>query len=525
MVVITNGTCGDPEVVVSNETWTTANAFSFGNDSLTANYTFGTPKVGVAGAFYRLCWGHEPLSIEGYNVEVDPGAELAGPYVRDLECTLGVECAVTLEGYRFSAGNRIVLVNGTCGDPQAVVANETWTTANATSLAGDALGANYTFGTPTVGLVGSFYRLCWGHEPVSVEDYNVEVDSDAELAGPYVRDLQCTFGLECLVILEGYRLNSGNQMVVVNGSCGDPQAVVANETWTTANATSLANDTLSANYSFGTPTVGLAGSFYRLCWGNSPVILSDYNIEVDASAQLSGPFVSELSCTLGVGCRLELTGYGLALSNSLVVVNGSCEDRNSVVHSSFGSVTASAVGNGSVASFDFGTPVAGVPGGFYQLCWSHDLALGPQTFQVDGDFGFVGPFVEDYECVIASQDSCKARVNGFGLQAFNKIVMGWGAGTCDSGSLIPVSLFFNPVSVPANGTLAQYDMGVVLFGIPSDQYKLCWSWNASSPDLMADYTVTVDGTFTLTYVPMRRLAQFGLRGVVSGTRPIVWQER
>merc|ERR1719353_1917718 len=116
---------------------------------------------------------------------------------------------------------------------------------------------------------------------MSIEDYNVEVDPDGELAGPYVRELECTLGLECSLTVEGYRLDAKNQLVVVNGSCGDALAVVANETWTFANATSLANDALSANYTFGTPTVGLAGSFYRLCWGNSPVILSDYNIEVD----------------------------------------------------------------------------------------------------------------------------------------------------------------------------------------------------------------------------------------------------
>jgi hypothetical protein len=134
-MVVVNGTCGDPQAVLLNETWTTANATSLGIDGLSANYTFGTPTVGVAGSFYRLCWGHEPVSIEDYNVEVDPGAELAGPFVRNLECTLGLECLVTLEGYRLSAGNQMVLVNGTCGDPQAVVANRTWTTANATSLA------------------------------------------------------------------------------------------------------------------------------------------------------------------------------------------------------------------------------------------------------------------------------------------------------------------------------------------------------------------------------------------------------
>ena len=90
-----------------------------------------------------------------------------------------------------------------------------------------------------VGLAGAFYRLCWAHEPASLADFAVEVDSSVDLAGPFVRTVECTLGLECLVMLEGYLLSSTNRMVLVNGSCGDPDAQVANETWTTANATSL----------------------------------------------------------------------------------------------------------------------------------------------------------------------------------------------------------------------------------------------------------------------------------------------
>ena len=150
-----------------------------------------------------------------FTFELADDVLLAGPVARDRACTLGLECFLLLEGYRLSAGNRMVVVNGTCGDPQAVVANRTWTMANATSLATEGLSANYTFGTPTVGVAGSFYRLCWGHEPISTGDYNVEVDAIAELAGPFIRDLECTLGLECLLSLDGYGLSAGNRMVLV----------------------------------------------------------------------------------------------------------------------------------------------------------------------------------------------------------------------------------------------------------------------------------------------------------------------
>ena len=100
---------------------------------------------------------------------------------------------------------------------------------------------------PTVGLAGSFYRLCWGHEPVSIEDYNVEVDASAELVGPFLTQILCTLGLECMLMLEGYRLSEGNRMILVNGSCGDAGATVANETWTNASAHALSQANMVTN--------------------------------------------------------------------------------------------------------------------------------------------------------------------------------------------------------------------------------------------------------------------------------------
>ena len=59
-------------------------------------------------------------------MEVDASAELAGPFVRALECTLGLECFVTLEGRRA---------------PSCVDADETWSAKGSLSVMAAALPA------------------------------------------------------------------------------------------------------------------------------------------------------------------------------------------------------------------------------------------------------------------------------------------------------------------------------------------------------------------------------------------------
>ena len=178
----------------------------------------------------------------------------------------------------------LFLSNGACGDADSTVSNETWAPVNATNLSYIVNGSysTFAFGVPLVGRAGPFYRACWAHDPVGLTDYKFEIDAAAELIGPLVRDMECTLGLACSVLLSGYKLSATNKMAVVSdGACGDANATVANETWGIANATNVsANDSMNSSYSFGTPVVGVAGSFYILCWGYDPVTMSDFNVEV-----------------------------------------------------------------------------------------------------------------------------------------------------------------------------------------------------------------------------------------------------
>jgi hypothetical protein len=166
-----------------------------------------------------------------------------GPDARDFECTLGLQCSIALSGYRIANTSAVVVLeSGECGDVGATIAtHEGFTDATANSTFGS--NATYKFGRPDSGLAGSSYKLCWGHEPNAVADYSIEIDGDAELIGPFTRTFDCTLGLACSVLLEGYRLAATNQLVAItSGACGDadmPGALAyANETWDKASASS-----------------------------------------------------------------------------------------------------------------------------------------------------------------------------------------------------------------------------------------------------------------------------------------------
>ena len=102
----------------------------------------------------------EAIADSGLGREVDEARdlvfsndlpELVGPFVREMACTLGLECSVSLSGYRLNATNKLVaLSSGECGDANATYANETWGIVNATNVSGNATQTSFGFGTPTV---------------------------------------------------------------------------------------------------------------------------------------------------------------------------------------------------------------------------------------------------------------------------------------------------------------------------------------------------------------------------------------
>ena len=144
----------------------------------------------------------------------------------------------------------------------------------------------------------------------------------------------CARSLEesLLVQAEGFGMDDTNQLVVINGSCGDASAQVADETWNVANVSVGMLPSL-ANYSFGTPVSGIAGSFYRLCWGHDPRgNIGEFRVELDTDAELIGPFTRNLNCTLGISCAVVVSGYRLAATNAIAVIeNTTCGSADAVL--------------------------------------------------------------------------------------------------------------------------------------------------------------------------------------------------
>ena len=95
------------------------------------------------------------------------------------------------------------------------------------------LQGTFTLGTPIAGVANPSYKVCWGHAPTTLQDFNVELDADAELFGPDTGDiLSCILGLPCAATVSGYGLSSTNGIVAIaGGQCGDANAVLTLETW------------------------------------------------------------------------------------------------------------------------------------------------------------------------------------------------------------------------------------------------------------------------------------------------------
>ena len=75
-----------------------------------------------------------------------------------------------------------------------------------------------------------------------------------------------------------------------------------------------------SRFNLGTPASGLPGKTYVACWSHNPLEDTDFLVTIDPEVELHGPFVSELECTLGVACSLELSGVELGTDYGLIVL-------------------------------------------------------------------------------------------------------------------------------------------------------------------------------------------------------------
>lgn len=169
---------------------------------------------------------------------------------------------------------------------------------------------------------------------------------------------------------------------------------------------------------------------------------------------------------------------------------------------------APAPSNLETMDYTFGTPVVGLPGDFYKLCWSHEGG-GLEKFNVEIDdvVVLVGPNTLDAECTMGL--SCALSLTGHLLEPLSSLLIIPGGDECGSESVSAIARWDANAEAPAMNYIAwdstaaasvaddeasaTYDFGTPVEGQPGPGYKICWSHDSLAA---ADHVVEL-GVFTL----------------------------
>jgi hypothetical protein len=354
----------------------------------------------------------------------------------------------------------------------------------------------FAFGIPTklgAGDVFGSFTLCWGFNPYSLDDYSVEVggagQSVVTIHGPNAEPtpIACTLGFACSLPLTGLGFSNASKVAVVNGTCG-VNAVAA--------VLTTEDEGTSATYA-GTP-LGGAGASVSLCWGPSPSldnISSAFSVEVGTVA-MTGPVFPTFDCTLGEPCTYELSGYNLATTNKLVIVEGSCGDDNAA---SFGASAGPL--NGGTTNYEFSglaDASAGFPDGAeYSVCWGHepDTDVTAHLVPVPGAI-LRGPYVQDFECAVG--DPCNFVLRGLGLQTSNRLFLHKSNSQCGSAAypFCTVRGLSDCTEVPPTisngGKVATFELGTADNKGQPNSMMLCWTSAPESGDKAGYKEITIE---------------------------------
>jgi hypothetical protein len=317
-VLIVDGSCGSGTPVNT--------ALTHSGTDTSATYA-ATIVSGAPGTSLKLCWGINPPGTAASDYPLEVGSvTLNGPVYGGFDCTLTKACTFTLTGGEgLAATNRVVIVNGACGDSGAVAV------PFATSVEASVAGSPYTTyafsgfqvtGTNYLDPLDSSasYSICWGHAPASDTDivgHNVEVSASSGLKGPYGMEAACVIDTACSLTMSGVGLASTNRMYVVTGTgtcgktlqdkCGKSGAPIMganNECWLVAPDD---NGDGTITFNMGTPSAA-SGSNYNLCWGDfdqsdidsctgvCQTIRSGSRVRIDEDFRICGNTVSIDQC-------------------------------------------------------------------------------------------------------------------------------------------------------------------------------------------------------------------------------------
>ncbi|CAK9061613.1 unnamed protein product [Durusdinium trenchii] len=257
-------------------------------------YDGGIGFAGTPGS-YQVCWGFDPTSYDHYNVPLGSFI-MNGPFQGlNVACTLGTSCVIEPTGVGLNDTNQLQLVAGSelCGSADIQVAtiqglsNPVLVADSKFTLGAAVVGGSYTackVPSPADSCIGSHYRLCWAHG-VYDGGANFVVELGVfSMSGPYgTYRVDCTMGSICSFTLYGSNLALTNRVLIVEelSSCGDASPVIVSFAglMNPGVFSQLATDSSFATVRLGKSHAGRPGSF-RLCWGFSPLVLSDYVVDV-----------------------------------------------------------------------------------------------------------------------------------------------------------------------------------------------------------------------------------------------------
>jgi hypothetical protein len=300
-----------------------------------------TPVVGPPGKFFKLCWGHEPADKTDYKFMVTNTATLAGPFLTNFECTLGMPCRVTLRGIDLQVTNAIRLITGRCDDtPYHYNATReiNGTPANASDprqrdgqIYYNETNPNHVNLTRCFNISGVYFcnntyieHYVGFHPGFTLANWTrsswlQNIAEIGQLASPGpapVRRLDLTpLPTPSLLTFEEYWPNDFTAGMGELVSFGRGGAIFS----TTNAALEVDEEVDEAVFSFSTPIVGAAGDGYTLCWSHDPVLAWPLVI-ADHRASLAGPAVQHRRCVLGDFCTIQLRGHRFSKTSAVAVI-------------------------------------------------------------------------------------------------------------------------------------------------------------------------------------------------------------
>jgi len=469
-------------------------------------YNFGRCTDGVPGT-YTICWAYEDLAgLTEYKFRVGQ-VTMRGPYAAATGCILSLPCSFTLAGVLLEEGNEVTILkkDQTCGANGAQKAN--W--ANMVEVKKADSSLLYSFGTPTQGAPGE-YKLCFAF--LDTEDPIVNVGTFTMSGPTHPRLYECRLTKLCSITLEGVNLVTTNKVAIklATDSCGDNAAAVVFRDVTNPQTVSVGTSGKFDYYEFGISSSGLPGT-YRLCWGQNPSSIADYNVDLGDLVVYGAGTLGLSTCTLGLPCPVRIMGLGLIHDNALAIVSQDVNCNTDIAAGIVpfeGAPNPVKVDSQDVELYTFGLPTQGVPG-IYKLCWADDgVSMSTTSFTLYiGEFRMIGPDQTPKLCILSRE--CNIPLTGEGIHGLNSILLIDRTSNC--GDPNPEVAFFRGITNPLRSTLVGtdrlggnfveytndlYKTGTGRTGLVGVVAKVCWSDEPNTLNEYQDYKVTV-GLFTM----------------------------